>query len=154
MSTNTFQSRKASIINSYCRYNNSQRTKSNGRKAVSNGAWYGHNQQMVSTASPPQGNCKTEVVKSVTIHGGKCLTVPANANETHVRSKSEQGWVGRNGVQFKNDRVTNSLSVGHFSGLWTTVTNEPRSEMPVTFRSQLCLSPLRLTPNAFHQRPG
>lgn len=53
----------------------------------------------------PWGNSKIELVKSVTIHGGKCLAVPANANEAHVRSKTEQGWAGRNGAQFKNDTV-------------------------------------------------
>ncbi len=36
-----------------------------------------------------------------------------------------------------------------------TFTNERRSKMPVTFRSPLCQSPLRLAPpNTFHQRPG
>lgn len=66
------------------------RTVCNGRKAASYGSvGYSHHQQMVSTASPPKGNSKIELVKSVTIHGGKCLAVPANANESHVRSKIE-----------------------------------------------------------------
>lgn len=39
---------------------------------------------------PPEGNSKTPSVKAVTIHDGKCLTFPANANRSHVRSKTEQ----------------------------------------------------------------
>lgn len=35
-----------------------------------------------------------------------------------------------------------------------TFTNERRAKMPVTFRSPLCPSPLRFTPNTFHHRPG
>lgn len=37
-----------------------------------------------------RGNSKIELVKSVTIHGGKCLAFTANANEAHA-SKTEQG---------------------------------------------------------------
>lgn len=49
-------------------------------------------------------------MKSVTIHGGKCLAVPANANEAHVRSKTEQGRAGRDGAQFKNDTARQTHS--------------------------------------------
>lgn len=38
----------------------------------------------------PKGNSKTQPAKSVTIHDGKCLTFPANANCFHVRAKTEQ----------------------------------------------------------------
>lgn len=132
------------------------------RRAASHGsAGYSHNQQMVSTASSPEGNSKTELVKSVTIHGGKCLTVPANANEAHVRSRTEQGWAGRNGVQFKNDSVWQSHSSRgqnflfiYFLACGQTFTNECRLKMPVTFKPPLCPFPLRVTLNEFHQRPG
>lgn len=93
-------------------------------QAASNGGGgYSHSQQMGSTASSPKGNSKTEPVKSATIHDGKCLTFRANANGSHVRSKTKQGRAMRNEARFKN--VTNSLSADRFSGWWTTSSNEP-----------------------------
>lgn len=85
------------------------------REAAHNGgSKNSHSQQMGSTVSSPEGNSKTEPVKSATIHDGKCLTFRANANGSHVRSKLEQGRAIRNEAQFKNG--TNSLSADRFSG--------------------------------------
>lgn len=104
-----------------------------------------------STASPPppQGNSKIELVKSVTIHGGKCLTVPANANEAHVRSKTEQGGQGEMEPNLKMtpcDKLI-LLEGREFSmARGQTGTNERSRKLPVTFRSPLCPFPLRITP--------
>ena len=86
---------------------------------------------MGSTASSPEGNSKTEPVKSATVHDGRFLTFQANSNSSHVRSQAEQGWAMRNEAQFEN--VTNSVSAGRFSGRWTTSSNEP----PLTVASDI-----------------
>lgn len=90
----------------------------------------------------------------VTIHGVKCLTVPANASETHVRSKSERGWPENNAVQFKNESVTNSLSgasplaLGQHSQMGSAQRCQWHS-------SRHCVpSPMRCTLSTFHQRAG
>lgn len=115
---------RGSVNYFYCRCHNSHKTiNGEGEAAHNGGGGYSHSQQMGSAASSPAGNSKTEPVKSATIHDGKCFTFRANANGSHVRSKSEQGRAMRNGAQFKN--VTNSLSADLFSGRWTTSSNEP-----------------------------
>lgn len=116
----------------YCRCHNSHKTINGEREAAHNGGGgYSHSQQMGSAASSPEGNSKTEPVKSATIHDGKCFTFRANANGSHVRSKTEQGRAMRNEAQSKN--VTNSLSADCFSGRWTT----PSNELPLTDASDI-----------------
>lgn len=97
----------------------------------------------------PRGNSKIELVKSVTIHGGKCLAVPANANEAHVRSKPSRGGQGEMEPNLKMtlcDKLI-LLEGREFSmARGQTGTNERSRKLPVTFRSPLCPFPLRFTP--------
>lgn len=71
-----------------------------------------HNQQMVGGACS-QSNSKS-MSQSVVLN----VSVPANASETHVRSKSERGWPENNGVQLKM-----KVSQTHCPGpvLWPSV---------------------------------
>lgn len=82
---------------------------------------------------PPEGNSKTPSVKAVTIHDGKCLTFPANANRSHVRSKNgaeaggEEMRANSKMLQTHCPRIV-PLADGQRSQM------SLRSQMPVTFR--------------------
>lgn len=132
-----------------------------GRKAASHGsAGYSQNQQMVRTASSPQGNSKTELVKSVTIHGGKCLAVPANANEAHVRSKkhSKKSPNGDEQEETKFDlkmmlrKICFSLSLAWGQRLYKRVALKDASDIQIATVSVSCERPP--SPNTFHHGPG